>query len=246
LDIDSVKAYDLPDRVRMYDSDMDIMHPLRWKMIEIALEIIPFHQTQSLMALDLGIGTGIFSKQFLEKYQNSKIVAIDGAASMLENAKSRLGRLSHRVEWILSEFQTIPNTVTRPEMFDVVISSYALHHLNAQEKLSVLKSVVQAIKPAGWFLNADIVVADVPDVEQRIQEIRVNSVTERAPLKDKRFRNNVKTGQFLNDLEANEPDKPLTLNKDIQIIREAGITNAEVFWKEYREVVIGGFRTIIS
>jgi hypothetical protein len=64
---DSVEAYDLPERVRRYDADMDIMHPLRWKMIEVALELLPFHQTRSLMALDLGVGTGVFSKQFLEK-----------------------------------------------------------------------------------------------------------------------------------------------------------------------------------
>jgi ubiquinone/menaquinone biosynthesis C-methylase UbiE len=135
---------------------MDIMHPLRWKMIEIALEVLPFHRTRSLRALDLGVGTGVFSKRFLEKYPNSKVVAVDGAAPMLELAKSRLGGLSQRVEWVLSDFQAMPTTVTKPETFDVVISSYALHHLNAQKKLAVLKSAVQAINPAGWFLNAEV------------------------------------------------------------------------------------------
>jgi ubiquinone/menaquinone biosynthesis C-methylase UbiE len=224
----------------MYDTDMEIMHPLRWKMIEIALEILPFHQTRSLKALDLGVGTGAFSKRFLEKYPKSKIVAIDGAASMLELAKSRLGDLAQRVEWVLSDFQRMPTTVTRPGTFNIVISSYALHHLSAQEKLAVLKRVVQAIKPTGWFLNADIVMAKAPDVERRIQEIRVEAVTDRASPKDKRFRNNDSTRQFLDDLESEEQDQPQTLEKDMLILREAGIYNAEVFWKEYREAVIGG------
>lgn len=236
----SVESYDLPERVRTYDADMEIMHPLRWKMIEIALEILPFHKTRSLRALDLGAGTGVFSKRFLEKYSNARVVAIDGAASMLQLAKLRLGDLAQRVEWILSDFQTMPTTVTRPDTFDVVISSYALHHLNAQEKLAVLKSVVQAIKPAGWFLNADIVVAEAPDVERRIQEIRVEAVTDRAPAQDKRFCSADATRQFLDDLEATEQDQPQTLEKDLRILRESGITNAEVFWKEYREAVIGG------
>jgi tRNA (cmo5U34)-methyltransferase len=237
---DSVKAYDIPERVRTYDADMDIMHPLRWKMIEVALEVLPFQQTQSLRALDLGVGTGLFSKRFLEKYPNSKVVAIDGAASMLELAKSRLGNLAQRVECVLSDLQTIPTTVTRHDTFDVVISSYALHHLNAQEKLAVLKSVVRAIKPTGWFLNADIVVAEAPDVERRIQEIRVEAVTDRAPAQDKRFRSTDATRQFLDDLEATEQDQPQTLDKDMRILRESGIISAEVFWKEYREAVIGG------
>ena len=237
---DSVEAYDLPERVRRYDADMDIMHPLRWKMIEVALELLPFHQTRSLMALDLGVGTGVFSKQLLEKYANSKVVAIDGAASMLELAKSRLGELSQRVEWVLSDFRTMPTMVIRPDTFDVVISSYALHHLNAQEKLAVLKSVVRAIKPGGWFLNADLVMAEAPNVERRIQEIRVKAITDLAPAQDKRFYSTDATRQFLDDLEETEQDQPQTLNQDMRILRESGITNAEVFWKEYREVVIGG------
>ncbi len=239
---DSVEAYDLPERVRTYDADMDIMHPLRWKMIEIALEVLPFHQESSLRALDLGVGTGVFSKRLLEKYPNSKVVAIDGAASMLELAESRLGGLAQRVEWVLSDFQTMSAMLTTSEAFDVVISSYALHHLNAQEKLASLKWVVQAINPAGWFLNADIVVAEVPDVERRIQELRVEAVTDRAPVEDKRFCSTDATRQFLDDLEATEQDQPQTLAEDIRILREAGIANAEVFWKEYREAVIGGMK----
>ncbi len=242
----SVDAYDLPERVRTYDADMEIMHPLRWKMIEVALEILPFHQTRSLRALDLGVGTGVFSKRFLEKYPNSKVVAIDGAASMFELAKSRLGDLAQRVEWVLSDFRTMPTTVIKPDTFDVVISSYALHHLNAQEKLAVLNSVVRAIKSGGWFLNADIVMAEAPDVEQRIQEIRVKAVTNRAPAQDKRFYSTDATRQFLDNLETKEQDQPQTLDRDIHILRESGITNAEVFWKEYREAVIGGPKVIAT
>lgn len=240
MDSSSVEAYDLPERVQTYDADMDIMHPLRWKMIEIALEVLPFRQTCSLRALDLGAGTGVLSKLFLEKYPNSKVVAIDGAAMMLELAKSRLGGLAQRVEWVQANFQTMPTSVTKPDTFDVVISSYALHHLNAREKFTVLKSVVQAIKPAGWFLNMDIVVAQASDVERRIQEIRVEAVTDRAPTQDKRFCKTDATREFLDALETAEQDQPLTLEEDMRIIRESGIINAEVFWKEYREAVIGG------
>ena len=82
MNSDSAEAYDLPKRVRTYDSDMDIMHPLRDKMIEVALKVLPFDQTQALTALDLGIGTGVFSKQLLENYPNSQVVGIDGAIAM--------------------------------------------------------------------------------------------------------------------------------------------------------------------
>lgn len=239
----SSDAYDLPSRVRMYDSDMDIMHPLRQKMIDIALTVLPFSESESLTALDLGIGTGVFSEAFLRKYPNSNVVAIDGASAMIELARSRLGDLAQRVRWVVTEFQSIPSSVLEPNTYDVVISSYALHHLNADEKRSLLTSVVDAVKDGGWLLNADLVVAAAPDIEQRIQEIRVSAVTSCAPEDDQRFRDVTTTRQFLDDLEAAEHDQPQPLDTDLRIIRESGMSGAEVFWKEYREVVIGGTKT---
>jgi ubiquinone/menaquinone biosynthesis C-methylase UbiE len=237
---DSVEAYDPPERVRRYDADMDIMHPLRQKMIDVALELLPFHRTQALNVLDLGVGTGAFSQQFMERYINSEVVAIDGSSSMLELAKSRLLEFSHRVEWVVSDFRAIPTKLLEPDTFDVVISSYALHHLNAHEKLAVVKSVVRAIRPGGWFLNSDLVIADTPDIERRLQEIRVEAITRRAPAKDTRFHSLEATRRYLDELEEIEQDQPQTLKQDLRILRESGITNAEVFWKELREAVTGG------
>lgn len=240
---ESIEAYDPPERVRRYDADMDIMHPLRHKMIEIAVDFLPLPHTQALKVLDLGVGTGAFSLRILERYLNSEIVGIDGSLSMLELAKVRLREFSHRAEFLVSDFGAIPETVLKPDTFDAVISSYALHHLDAREKLAVLSSVVPAIRPGGWILNADLVVADIPDIEKRIQEIRVEAVTQRAPANDKRFSSPSATRQYLEGLEEVEQDQPQTLTEDIRVLRESGINNAEVLWKEFREVVIGGSKT---
>ena len=246
MNSDSIEAYDPPERVRRYDADMDIMHPLRHKMIEIALDILPFPREQTLKILDLGVGTGAFTLRFLETYSNSEVLAIDGSSSMLELARVRLREHSHRVEYLVSDFRTMPAAVLEPGTFDVVISSYALHHLSADEKLSVLRAVVPAIRTGGWLLNADIVVADSPDIERRIQEIRVEGVTQRAPADDERFRSAVATSKYLADMEEAERDQPQTLADDLQVLRESGIENADVFWKEFREAVTGGSKASVA
>ena len=242
MSTDSIKAYDPPERVRKYDADMDIMHPLRHRMIEVALDVLPYPETKSLRVLDLGVGTGAFALQFLERYSNTDVVAIDGSSSMLELAVARLHEYPQRVEFVKSDFRAIPAALLEAESYDVVISSYALHHLDKAEKAAVLGPVVAAIRPGGWFLNADIVVADSPDIEARIQEIRVAAVTQRAPTGDKRFSSPAVTRQHLDELEEAEQDQPQTLAEDIRIIREAGIRNEEVIWREYREAVVGGWK----
>jgi tRNA (cmo5U34)-methyltransferase len=243
---DSIEAYDPPERVRRYDADMDIMHPLRHKMIEIALDVLPFPQEQALKVLDLGVGTGAFTLRFVEKYSNSAVLAIDGSSSMLELARARLREYAHRVEYLVSDFRRIPAAVLEPDAFDVVISSYALHHLSADEKLSVFRAIVPAIKPEGWLLNADIVVAGSPDIERRIQELRVEAVTRRAPADDERFGSHAATGKYLADMEEAERDQPQTLADDLRVLRESGLENADVFWKEYREAVTGGSKASVA
>ena len=242
MSADSIEAYDLPERVRTYDADMDIMHPLRHKMLDVALDVLPFSQSGALRVLDLGVGTGAFSLRLLERYPNSSVVAIDGSSSMLELARTRLHEHTERVDFVVADFRSIPAALLEPDSFDVVISSYALHHLNAEEKENALTSVAAAMKPGAWFLNADLVVAQSPDIEERIQSIRVEAVTQRAPEGDERFASPAATRQHLRDLEEAEQDQPLTLAEDLRVIRDAGIDNAEVIWKEFREAVIGGSR----
>ncbi len=241
MDNQSVEAYDLPERLRGYDADMDLMHPLRWKMIERALDFLPFSSSRPLHALDLGVGTGAFTQRLLDRYPAAGAVGVDGAGAMLELAKVRLGESSERVEWVQADFLALPDSVLPPDSFDVAISSYALHHLDAEQKLALLKRVVAALKPGGWLLNADIVVAGDPDVEARIQQLRVEGVTARAG-GDPRFRDPNTTRAYLDELEARERDQPQTLETDLGILREAGIAAPEVLWKEYREAVIGGAR----
>lgn len=237
---DSIGAYDVPERVVAYDADMEVMHPLRAKMIGIALEVLPFETSDSLTAIDLGVGTGFFTDQFLNSFPRSRVIAIDGAVSMLELARSRLSQRSKQTTFVVGDFRNLAHEISVSSPVDVVFSSYALHHLTATDKAQVVGQAVGLLRPDGWFLNADLVAAERSVVERRIQELRVSGVVWRAAGNDRRFQDEVSTRAFLDDLEAKEGDQPLTLAEDLRIAREAGLENVEVFWKEYREVVFGG------
>jgi len=121
-----------------------------------------------------------------------------------------------------------------------VYSSYALHHLNRNDKQAVVGESLEILRPAGWFLNADIVVAESPQVEQRLQELRVKGIVERAGGRDVRFQDALSTRRFLDELEKRDGDQPQTLLEDLQILTRAKVRNASVFWLEYREAVCGG------
>jgi len=105
----SIAAYDISQRVKTYDADMELMHPNRSKMVQIALEVLPFPRTAALRAIDLGIGTGYFTECFLNKFPNSRVLGIDGAPAMIELAKARLKSSESRVEFVVGDFRNLAN-----------------------------------------------------------------------------------------------------------------------------------------
>lgn len=239
---DSITAYDLRGRVATYDQDMELMHPNRNKMVDIALEIFPFSLDEQFQALDLGVGTGYFTKQFLQKFPQANVLAIDGAQSMVNLAKVRLGQLVNRVKFRTGDFRQLNKLITSKNQFNAVFSSYALHHLNYDEKSIVLNKIISLLSPGGWFVNADLIISDSPLVANRIQEIRIEGIQKRTPESDKRFQTRPSTKNYLKELEKTEGDQPITLSEDLQILNDAGFSDVSIFWLEYREVVYGGIK----
>jgi len=236
----SIKAYGLPQRVASYDGDMELMHPNRSKMVQVALEVLPFPKTSSIHAVDLGVGTGYFTERFLTYFPNSEVIAIDGAEAMVDLAKARLGRLASKVKFRIGDFRNLHQLTEGAGGVDVVFSSYALHHLNRTDKEAVIRQAVDLLLPGGWFVNADLVVAESPEIERRFQELRVAGIVDRSGGVDKRFPDCAATRRFLDELEAKEGDQPLALSDDLAILRGSGLRSVCAFWLEYRELVSGG------
>ena len=235
----SIAAYDVSHRVKTYDADMELMHPNRSKMLQIALEVLPFPKT-ALRTIDLGMGTGYFTERFLNNFPNSRVLGIDGAQAMIELAKARLTSLASRVQFVIGDFRKLQELGPDAGTIDVVFSAYALHHLSRPDKETVLRQVVELLVPGGWFVNADLIVSDSPELENRLQQIRIAGIVERAHGSDSRFVDSASTRRFLADLERKEADQPLTLAEDLEILRSSGLKNVSTFWLEYRELVNGG------
>jgi ubiquinone/menaquinone biosynthesis C-methylase UbiE len=239
----SINAYNNTERVRRYDTDMDLLHPNRHKMAEVAFDVLPYDPSYKPAALDLGIGTGFFTSKFLQKYPKATVIGADGSDAMIRLAGTRLHERKNDVRLVTTTFEDIDCAGIDRESLDVVFSSYALHHLPPASKRRVLDAAVNWLKPGGWFFNADMVSSEHADIEKVIRTIRARGIESRNAGADPRFADMATILAFIAGLEESEGDHPLTIEDDLDLLRRAGITNATVFWQEYREVVYGGFKT---
>jgi len=244
MNADSIEAYTPRDRVSRYDYDMAIMHPNRDAMVEALVGALPFDSHTSCDVLDLGIGTGILAGAILKSFPAIRVTGIDGAESMLDAARERLAPYDGRVEFITGDFQDLDAVLPDGLTPSAIVSSFALHHVSPESKESVLRSAIARMAPGGWFLNADIVIAEDPEIEARWQTMRVAGIVDRASgQNDTRFADSKSTRDFLDIMEAAERDCPQTLRSDLETMCSAGLQHTGVFWQYTREAVYGGFKS---
>jgi tRNA (cmo5U34)-methyltransferase len=228
--------------VAAYDADMDLMHPNRHKMVEVILDVLAASGHDPELVVDLGTGTGFLLERLLRRFPACRAIAIDGARAMMESAKSRLGELAGRVEFVTADFREPAAFALKAGSVDAVVSAYALHHLAIEEKSRLIAHCHAALKPGAWFLNADLAAAPDDYLEYLTQEMRVRGIVERAAGCDARFADTAATRRFIEELERNEHDQPQHEADDLRLLKDAGFYHVSLFWKETREVVWGGLR----
>jgi tRNA (cmo5U34)-methyltransferase len=104
--------------------------------------------------LDLGCGTGETAIATLRQHPEATLMGVDSSDDMLSIARQRLPSAT----FISSRLQDpLPNGP-----FDVVVSAFAVHHLDADEKASLFRRVKEVMSPGGRFVMLDVVIPTEP------------------------------------------------------------------------------------
>lgn len=239
---ETVFAFNKSDVVASYDLDMDIWHPNRVKMASLLCELLPFNKNANLRMVDLGVGTGYVSYRILETFPNATIIAIDAAELMIEKAKLRLKDYLKQITFKNLTFQSLLEAGETISDIDLVVSTFALHHLYREEKLKLFKYIYSILRPHGWFVNGDVFRTDNAVIEARYRYLHHLGIQQRTKaIKNQEKSQDQISSEYL-EKETKDGDHPLLLNDDLQLLSEAGFCAVECFWKEYREAVYGGIK----
>jgi len=142
-----------------YDTDVKReAHPIRagysaaldW----VAAKAAP---TGSDEVLDLGTGTGNLA---LRLPDFSRLTGVDVSEAMLERAAGKFVA-DRRVNWVQDDLLGFfecpgPN-------YDVVVSSYAVHHLTEDEKAALFAAIASRLAPGGRVVFADLMFENAPE-----------------------------------------------------------------------------------
>ena len=150
----SIKAYNELGRAKNYDLKRGFDPQRKQEMLNVTLSSLLDVTTRGDTLLELGSGSGLFTKMIIESSHFNEIHVTDGARSMLDIAKKKLSITSSTLNYSILDFtEKYWHKSYSEHNIRAVTSSMAIHH--AENKVSLFKEVFQVLKPGGVFVFAD-------------------------------------------------------------------------------------------
>lgn len=134
--------------------------PHRAEGLAVLAEVIPERVGR---VLDLGTGDGILLAVVLDVRPGVAGVALDFSAEMLGRARERFAGVAgvEVVEHDLDE--PLPADLGR---FDLVVSSFAIHHCVPERQRALYGEVYGLLEPGGMFANLEHVASPTPELHE--------------------------------------------------------------------------------
>jgi ubiquinone/menaquinone biosynthesis C-methylase UbiE len=209
--------------------------------LEFALKLVPYSDDDAFTMVELGCGTASLTSAVLSRFAQSRAVAIDGEPAMLRVARQKLAAYGARAEVVEADVATcdLPS-------FDLVLSSFILHHISPQAVGEVLERTARALTPGGC-----LIVVDTMQVGPRWAD-RVGALSRRL------YEGHVADAVSAGVAEQEEIDarwefkwKMKAAGKDIEhrhraeeilaLMHELGFDEAGLVWRMFASTILMGF-----
>ncbi len=182
--------------------------------IEGAQEFYPY--TASLLplkngarVLDLGCGTGLELEFYFQLNSDVSVVGIDLSADMLETLQRKFA--DKRIYLINDSYFDVPLGESH---FDAAVSVESLHHFTDAQKLGLYRKLNKALTENGFFVLTDYF------AESKALEKNYFFELER-----------LKREQGLELNEFYHYDTPLTVEHEINVLKQAGFSDVRIMRK---------------
>jgi SAM-dependent methyltransferase len=203
VDAEHARAY-LADRAAI---------PYQSQAMTVLAEFVP---PEVERVLDLGTGDGITMALVRELRPRSFGVSVDFSDAMLAEARARFAE--DRFVEVVEHDLDLPLPTTWG-MFDLVVSSFAIHHLPDSRKQRLYGEIFGLLRPRGVFLNLEHVASPTPELH-----LEFLAALGRGPGDD-------------------DPSNILApVEEQLGWLREIGFTQVDCHWKWRELALLAGLR----
>lgn len=205
-----VNWWSRPEWAQRYLRERDAI-PHRAEGVGVLVELLPPAPTR---VLDLGTGDGYLMGVVRAARPGVSGMACDFSDEMLDRARARFGAAP--------EIQVVVHDLDEPlpaawGTFDVVVSSFAIHHVHDDRKRALYAEVHALLERGGAFLNLEHVASPTPELHEEFL-----AAIGKTP-------------------EQDDPSNKLApVDAQLDWLQAAGFTHVDCHWKWRELALLGG------
>jgi tRNA (cmo5U34)-methyltransferase len=228
----------------------------RGPLLRRIVHLLPFEPDQPIRVLDVGGGWGPVTAAVLETYPEARVTLHDFSGPMLDAARQRLAAYGDAVGFFQADLMDPRWAAGLDGPFDAVVSHICIHNVRFPDRIrEIYAEILPVVATGGCFVNLDH-----PGAGELVQ--RASRHAERMARRQQAYE---ETGHWL-PLEdvpdrrrmgrnpraqgaASEADQQriaaheaATVGNQVRWLQEAGFDEAECFWRDGRDALIGAFR----
>jgi len=205
-----------------YDAVIRTLIPHYEELISAAGAAVGTLARTAPAVVDLGTGSGALAQAILKARPRARLIGIDEDPGMLAMAEKRL---RGRIQTVAGNFER-----TAIPRCDVISASFALHHIpTGRRKAAVYKRSFAALRPGGMLVSADCCLASAKALQQAHRAGWLQHLQTRY--------SRAKAEGYLRAWA--KEDVYFTLDREVELLQEAGFSVEIVFRKACFAVVVG-------
>ncbi len=157
--------------------------PFADAQFDVVKSVLRAHGANVIRVLDLGSGDGIATATIADAFDVREATLVDFSPPMLDDARARAAGWDIDVmvvEGDLADPRWIDGVRGR-EPFDLVISRYAIHHVEDDRKRALYAEVFAVLRAGGWFVNIEHVASVNEQYTTAFDTLTVESIASVSP-----------------------------------------------------------------
>src|SRR5262245_51943924 len=231
------------DLVRTFINEIRGGVPYAADQIAVMMRVIGSGDRPVRCIADLGCGSGVVARAILAEHPSAQAVLVDFSEPMMEAARAALADQRPAPVFVTADLAD-PGWAARVRghaPFDVVASSYAIHHLTDARKRELYGEIHALLAPGGVFVNVEHVASRTAYVETMSDALLIDSIYafQRAKGVD------VSRERVADDF-VHRPDKAANILAPVEVqcewLRAIGYRDVDCFFKVFELAVFGGWR----
>jgi tRNA (cmo5U34)-methyltransferase len=218
--------------------------PDRERQLQTIVDLLPSSEGP-FRVIELGCGEGLLAQAILQQYPSCIVYGLDGSTEMRHRARNRLARFGERFQ--AASFNLADESWRQvDDPVQAVVTSLALHHLDAAQKQRLFRDVYRMLALGGVFVIADLIepassagwalAARAWDEAVRERALELDGTTAGFD----RFQQ--MAWNMYRHFEEEDIDKPSPLFDQLKWLEQAGFDEVDVFWMRAGHAIFGGTR----